>query len=212
MRQSLGFRTPGKANLPGTLGKHCRDLVPTFRAGYFLKSTVPAFSSFILSTSQSVVNEVTDVDKDRGPKINANFFCTKFSTTLRVMDVRTENRGRPRQKVRFPAAPVVGRNFLTPGHSGVRVRNVRRKSGPKSLCLCCFFFPEKRLTLMMMISGCWGATLLRLLLLLLLLALLLLLLLLARRMQAMLRCQCAPLNGRCCPGQSAEMCRRTFVV
>ena len=47
------------------------------------------------------------------------------------MDVRTENRGRPHQKVRFPAAPVVGRNFLTPGHSGVRVRNVRGKSGPK---------------------------------------------------------------------------------
>ena len=65
-----------------------------------------------------------------------------FSTTLRVVDVRTENRGRPHQKVRFPAAPVVGRNFLTPGHPGVRVRNVREKSGPKSLCLCCFFFPD----------------------------------------------------------------------
>ena len=33
---------------------------------------------------------------------------------------------------------MVGRNFLTPGHPGVRVRNVRRKSRPKSLCLCCF--------------------------------------------------------------------------
>ena len=32
-------------------------------------------------------------------------------TTLRVMDVRAENRGRPHQKVRFPAAPVMGRNF-----------------------------------------------------------------------------------------------------
>ena len=58
------------------------------------------------------------------------------------MDVRAENRGRPRQKVRFPAAPVVGRSFLTPGHPGVRVRDVRGKSGAKSLCLCCFFFPE----------------------------------------------------------------------
>ena len=57
------------------------------------------------------------------------------------MDVRTENRGRPHQKLFFPAAPVMGRNFLTPGHPGVRVRNVRGKSGPKSLCLC-FFFPE----------------------------------------------------------------------
>ena len=58
------------------------------------------------------------------------------------MDVHAENRGRPHQKVRFPAAPVVGRNFLTPGHPGVRVRNVRGTSGPKSLCLCCFFFPD----------------------------------------------------------------------
>ena len=46
MLQILGFRAPGKANPPGTLGPHCRDLVPTFRAGCFLKSTVPAFSSF----------------------------------------------------------------------------------------------------------------------------------------------------------------------
>ena len=46
MLQILGFRAPGKANLPGTLGRHCRDLVPTFRAKCFLKSTVPAFSSF----------------------------------------------------------------------------------------------------------------------------------------------------------------------
>ena len=58
------------------------------------------------------------------------------------MDVRAENRGRPHQKVRFSAAPVMGRNFLTQGRPGVRVRNVRGKSGPKSLCLCCFFFPE----------------------------------------------------------------------
>ena len=46
MLQILGFRAPGKANLPGTFGPHCRDLVPTFCAGCFLKSTVPAFSSF----------------------------------------------------------------------------------------------------------------------------------------------------------------------
>ena len=75
-------------------------------------------------------------------KSTQTFFVQSFSTTLWVMDVRADNRGRPHQKVRFPAAPVVGRNFLTPGHSGVRVRNVRGKSGPKSLCSCCFFFPE----------------------------------------------------------------------
>ena len=46
MLQILGFRASGKANLPGTLGRDCQNLVPTFRAGCFLKSTVPAFSSF----------------------------------------------------------------------------------------------------------------------------------------------------------------------
>ena len=35
MLQILGFRAPGKANLPGTLGRHCLDLVPTFHAGFF---------------------------------------------------------------------------------------------------------------------------------------------------------------------------------
>ena len=75
-------------------------------------------------------------------KSTQTFFVQSFSTTLRVMDVRAENRGRPHQNVRFSAAPVMGRNFLTPGHPGVRVRNVRGNSGPKSLCLCCFFFPE----------------------------------------------------------------------
>ena len=47
----------------------------------------------------------------RDQKINANVFAQSFATTLQVMDVRAENRGRPHQKVRFPAAPVVGRNF-----------------------------------------------------------------------------------------------------
>ena len=54
------------------------------------------------------------------------------------MDVRAKNHGRPHQKVRFCAAPVMGRNFLTQGRPGIRVRNVHGKSGPKSLCLCCF--------------------------------------------------------------------------
>ena len=75
---------------------------------------------------------VRSAPKFRGQKSTQTFFVQSFSTTLRVMDVRTENRGRPHQKVHFPAAPVVGRNFLTPGHPGVRVRNVHGKSGPKS--------------------------------------------------------------------------------
>ena len=82
--------------------------------------------------------------KHRGQKLNANFFCTKFFGN-------PSGHGRPRRKSwtsapksGFSCGPGDGKNFLTPGHPGVRVGNVRRKFGPKSLCLCCFFFPEKR--------------------------------------------------------------------
>ena len=81
-----------------------------------------------------------------GAKINANFFAQSFSTTLRVMDVRAKNHGGLHQKVHFPVAAVVGETF-DPWASGRKVRNVRGKSGPKSLCLCCFYFPESRPTL-----------------------------------------------------------------
>ena len=77
-------------------------------------------------------------------KSTQTFFVQSFSRTLRVMDVRAENRGRPQREVRFSAAPVMRRNFLTQGRPGVRVRSVRGKSGPKSLCLCCLFFPDNQ--------------------------------------------------------------------
>ena len=58
-----------------------------------------------------------------------------WTSTPKIVDVRTRSA--------FSCGPVMGRNSLTPGHPGVRVRNVPRKSGPKSLCLCCVFFPER---------------------------------------------------------------------
>ena len=59
------------------------------------------------------------------------------------MDRRAENRGRPHQKVRFSAAPVKGRNFLTPGYPSVRVRNVRGKSGTEEFMFMLFFLPRE---------------------------------------------------------------------
>ena len=50
--------------------------------------------------------------------INANFFCTKFFKNASGHGRPRQNRGRPHQKVRFSAAPVMGRNFLTQGSSG----------------------------------------------------------------------------------------------
>ena len=100
-------------------------------------------SSFVVIRRKLVRNCCDMSPKLGAKKSTQTFFGQSFSKTLRVMDVRAKNRGRPHQKVRFSAAPVMGRNFLTQGRPGVRVRNVRGKSGPKSLWLCCFFFPEK---------------------------------------------------------------------
>ena len=55
MLQMLGFRAPGKANLPGTLGRHCLDLDHTFRAGIFFGidgSTLLEFFSDLPSTTK----------------------------------------------------------------------------------------------------------------------------------------------------------------
>ena len=121
-------------------------------SNFHTKMSCKSFFLIMLCITQSFENASCQVCRHEIPDIQCpnlgakkstqTFFVQSFSTTLRVMDVRAENRGRPRQKVGFPAAPVVGRKFLTPRHPGARVRNVRGKSGPKSLCLCCFFFPE----------------------------------------------------------------------
>ena len=54
------------------------------------------------------------------------------------MDVRAENRGRPHQKVRLPAAPVVGRNFLTQGRKG---QECPREIRAKKFMFMLFFLP-----------------------------------------------------------------------
>ena len=56
--------------------------------------------------------------------------------------MRAENRGHPHSKLRFPAALLMGGNLLTPGHLGVRARNVHRKSAPK-VCVIRVAMPQK---------------------------------------------------------------------
>ena len=53
-----------------------------------------------------------------------------WTSAPKIVDVRA--------KSAFSCGPTGGEKLLTPEHSGVRVRNVRGKSGPKNLCLCCF--------------------------------------------------------------------------
>ena len=50
-----------------------------------------------------------------------------------------------RAKSVLSCGPADGRDFLTPGHPGVGVRNVRGKFGPKSLCLSCFSYLNSRI-------------------------------------------------------------------
>ena len=59
-----------------------------------------------------------------------------WTSAPKIVDVHTK-------KCVFPAGPVTGRNFLTLGHPGVRVRNIRRRFAPNHLCLLCCFFPKK---------------------------------------------------------------------
>ena len=65
---------------------------------------------------------------NRDQKSTQTFSGQYFTRTLRVIDVRTENHGRPLAKVRvFPAAPLMGRYLSIPWHPGVRVKDVCRK-------------------------------------------------------------------------------------
>ena len=57
------------------------------------------------------------------------------------MDVRAENRGRPHQKVRFSAAPVIGRNFLTQGASGRKGQECPWEIRTKKFMFMLFFLP-----------------------------------------------------------------------
>ena len=74
--------------------------------------------------------------------MNANFFCTKFFDNPLAHGRLRRKSWTSVPKSAFSCGPGGGEKLFDAWASGVRVRNVRRQSGPKSLCLCCFFFPE----------------------------------------------------------------------
>ena len=61
-----------------------------------------------------------------------------------MVDVHAKKSWTSAPKSGFSCGPGDEENLFDPWASGGRVRNVRRKSGPKSLCLCWFFFPKTR--------------------------------------------------------------------
>ena len=69
-------------------------------------------------------------------------FAQSFSRTLRVMDVRAENHGRPQQTVRFPATPVMGRNLLDPWASGRKGQECPQENRTEKFICMVYFFPH----------------------------------------------------------------------
>ena len=67
---------------------------------------------------------------------------TRFSRTLRVIDLRAKNRGRPHPKVCFPAAPAMGRNFLNPKTFRREGQECLRKIRTEKSMFMLLFFPE----------------------------------------------------------------------
>ena len=77
-----------------------------------------------------------------GPKKSTQtFFVQSFSTTLRIVDVRAENRGRLHQKVRFPAAPGGGEKLFDPWASGRKGQECPREIRTKKFMFMLFFAP-----------------------------------------------------------------------
>ena len=88
MQQIPGLRAPGKANLPGTLGPHCRNLVATFRAGCFLKSTVPAFSSSFWKIKRNNGNNRSSRINDGGKRtLQQPVSCELKSIAKRLREI-----------------------------------------------------------------------------------------------------------------------------
>ena len=61
------------------------------------------------------------------------------------MHVRTEHRGRPHQKVRFAAAPVMGRSFFDPRVSGRKGQECLQEIRTEKFMFMLFFLSENQL-------------------------------------------------------------------
>ena len=89
MLQILGFQALAKANLPGTLGRHCLDRVPTFHARCFSKSTVQPSRVFLIQGKRNVYQFQSPPFLKRScnggtkwpVRMNLPFFCSRSIRT-----------------------------------------------------------------------------------------------------------------------------------
>ena len=119
-----------KANLPGTLGRHCPGACPHLLCKVFLKSTVTAFSSF---------SDILVLCSSRGQKLNTNFFLKLFWDR---QDIRAKFPDISPKEFDVPVSRDIP-NFLAPTPSRGRPPPHQKISGLKSLVLGSFFVPEK---------------------------------------------------------------------
>ena len=79
--------------------------------------------------------------KVEAKKSTQTFFVQSLSITLRVMDVRAENRGRPHQKSAFSCGPGGGEKLFDPGASGRKGQECPREIRTKKFMFMLLFLP-----------------------------------------------------------------------
>ena len=121
-----------------------RAIRNTIRANRFAR-IICYWNPYVYSASgrSARTTRISDLRESPDSCESCESICANHATKCTKFCENPSGHGRPRRKLWtsapkstfFFAVPVMGRNFLTQGRPGVRVRNVRGKSGLKSLCL-----------------------------------------------------------------------------
>ena len=101
------------------------------------------FSDFFKPTTNRSpeLPELPDQRRLGAKKSTQCFFVQNVSKTLRVMDVRAENRGRPHQKNAFFRGAGGGEKLFDPGSSGRKGQECPREIQTKKFMFMLFFLP-----------------------------------------------------------------------
>ena len=98
----------------------------------------PSFLSTLGGTLRGTFSESPKIG---GKRSTQTFFVESFSRTLRLMDVRAENRGRPHQKVCVFCGPGDGEKLFDPRASGRKGQECPREIRTEKFMFMLFFLP-----------------------------------------------------------------------
>ena len=117
------FVSGGKRTVSGGTGAVSSGLIAKYiaaRIAALIDLDARTWEKYVSSKSSIGAKNTTQTFSVR----NLSGALGSWTSASKIADVRTT-------KWVFLAALVMGRNFFTPGHPGLRVGNVRRKFGPK---------------------------------------------------------------------------------